>query len=425
MRLTVRDIRDVAERQLCCGCGVCAYLAPDEIERVVTLDDGRRPVFKNGAVNGVRLTEALNACPGIELSHDHDSHPEHTLKELADGWGPVLELYEGHAVDDELRYAGSSGGVASALALYCIEQDGMHGVLHIAARTDVPYLNHTVLSTTRAEILAATGSRYAPASPCDGLQQIAEASAPCVLIGKPCDVAASRKARRNRSELDQRLGLTIAVFCAGTPTTAGTHALCKAFGIDDPATVRSLRYRGNGWPGQATATFQANGRLETRRLTYAQSWGEVLTSYQQWRCNLCADHTGEFADIAVGDHWQEDIPPNEPGRSLVLVRTPHGRRILQDALQARYLNLTRVMPEVLPAAQPNLLLARAAVWGRIMTLKLLGLPTPRYKGLPMFQFWWSRLSLAEKARSLVGTARRIFKRKLLRRQQVVVFNPMV
>ena len=390
---------------------------------VDTLEYGRRPVFKNGAVNGVRLTEALNACPGIELSHNHDSPPENTLKELSAGWGPVLELYEGHAVDDELRYAGSSGGVASALALYCIEQGGMHGVLHIAARTDIPYLNHTVLSTTRTEILAATGSRYAPASPCDGLQRIVESSAPCVLIGKPCDVAASKKARHTRPELDQRLGLTIAVFCAGTPTTAGTHELCKAFGIDDPATLRSLRYRGNGWPGQATATFQANGQLETRQLTYAQSWGDVLTRYQQWRCNLCADHTGEFADISVGDNWQGEILPNEPGRSLVLVRTPHGRRILHNAVQTGYLKLSRVEPKVLPAAQPNLLLARASVWGRIMTLKLLGLPTPRYGGMPMFRFWWSRLSLVEKVRSLVGTARRIFKRKLLRRQQVIAFNP--
>ena len=53
----------------------------------------------------------------------------------------------------------------------------MHGVLHIAARPDVPWLNHTVLSTTRAELLAATGSRYAPASPCDRLELVERAQA--------------------------------------------------------------------------------------------------------------------------------------------------------------------------------------------------------------------------------------------------------
>ena len=87
------------------------------------------------------------------------------------------------------------GGAASALALYCMEQGGMHGVLHITAREDVPYLNKTVLSTTREEVLGATGSRYAPASPCDGLAMVEEASGPCVMIGKPCDIAAAEKAR--------------------------------------------------------------------------------------------------------------------------------------------------------------------------------------------------------------------------------------
>src|SRR5262249_46317673 len=152
---------------------------------------------------------------------------------------------------------------------YCIEKMGMHGLLHTVARKDVPYLNETALSTSRAQILSATGSRYAPASPCEALAQVEHAPAPCVFIGKPCDVAGALNARRLRPALDKNLGLTIALFCAGTPSTRGTLAMLEAMGIADPSRVRSVRYRGNGWPGRATVTFEGpDGKVETRDLSY-------------------------------------------------------------------------------------------------------------------------------------------------------------
>ena len=46
---------------------------------------------------------------------------------------------------------------------------------------------------------------------------IQNAPAPCVFIGKPCDVAAVENVRRLRPALDEKVGLTIAIFCAGTP----------------------------------------------------------------------------------------------------------------------------------------------------------------------------------------------------------------
>ena len=105
-------------------------------------------------------------------------------------------MWEGHATDEATRFRASSGGAASAIATWCIERGGMHGALHIAAREDVPYLNETVLSTSRAQIVERSGSRYAPASPCDGLQKVEDAPGPCVFIGKPCDCVAVGRTRR-------------------------------------------------------------------------------------------------------------------------------------------------------------------------------------------------------------------------------------
>lgn len=413
----VASIRDVAERQLCTGCGMCAYLQPDDIHMVDDLKAGRRPLVRPGAQGPAGTDRALAGCPGVGLSHGPD--PEGALTEVRSAWGPVLEVWEGHAGDPEIQLAASSGGAATALALHGIEQQGMHGVLHIVARRDVPYLNETVLSTSRAELLGATGSRYAPASPCDRLDLVRDAPAPSVFIGKPCDVAATAKARRDDPELDARLGLTIAIFCAGTPTTQGTLEMLRAMGIEDPDTIRSVRYRGHGWPGHARAEIEIDGRVEARELTYDESWGAVLQKHRQWRCYVCADHTGEFADIAVGDPWYREIGPDEPGQSLIVARTERGRRSIAAAIASGALCASRVDADRIPASQPGLLKVRGAVWGRSTASRLLGVPAPRYVGLPTFSVWFRNLSFGDKLRSTVGLARRIGRKGLRRRHPVI------
>ena len=147
VRLVVRNIDEVARRHLCCGCGACAYVQPDAIRMVDVLDHGRRPIVEQCSAEAAR--DALAVCPGVSLRHDFDPDTPGLIQELAPAFGPVLEIWEGYASDPEVRFAGSSGGAASALSLYCIERAGMHGLLHIKSRIDVPYLNHTVLSTTR------------------------------------------------------------------------------------------------------------------------------------------------------------------------------------------------------------------------------------------------------------------------------------
>lgn len=402
----IRDIADVVEQRLCTGCGACAYVDPG-LEMVDDLEVGRRPLG--------RSREGLAVCPGVGL--EHGAMPAGALPDLVAGWGPVLAVYEGYAADPGIRFLGSSGGAATALALFALERADMHGVLHIRARRDIPWLNETVLSRSRAELVEATGSRYAPASPCDGLARVEAAPAPCVFIGKPCDVAAAHRAARLEPALHARLGLSIAIFCAGTPSTSATLDFIRALGIDDPTSVDSVRYRGRGWPGRFRARV---GEREVSD-TYAASW-HALQSRRQWRCYVCADHTGEFADVAVGDPWYREIPDGEPGRSLVLARTERGRALVERAIEQGYLVLEPADPGILAASQPELLKTRGAIWGRIWATRLLGVAAPRYRGLPMLRFWWRELSGWEKLQSVLGTMRRVFRRQLRQRLKLAPYR---
>ncbi|MCP3903384.1 MAG: coenzyme F420 hydrogenase [Planctomycetes bacterium] len=387
------------------------------------VEHGRRPRPRHGACAPGKGSEAMRVCPGIAVEHTFDERHPGLIGALRREWGPVLEVWEGHAADPEIRHEASSGGAATALALAGIETAGMHGVLHIRARRDAPLLNETVLSTSRREVVEAVGSRYAPASPCDGLGLVERAPAPCVFIGKPCDVAAVQRALPVRPALRGRIGVTIAVFCAGTPTTRATLNLLERIGVDDPRDVVDVRYRGRGWPGRLAVRVRTERGTETRSLPYEETWG-ALTGGKQWRCQVCADHTGELADIAVGDPWHRPISKGEPGRSIILVRTERGRQVLRRAVRDGYLAVERVDPANLTRSQPDLLRTRGATWGRLLACRVLGVPVPRYRGFPMFRTWLTKLSVRERLRSLAGTVKRIHRRGL-RERAVVVESPVI
>ena len=175
--------------------------------------------------------------------------------------------------DPEIRHKGSSGGLLTALSLYCLEREAMHGVLHIGSDPSDPLRNKTMMSHTRAELLTKTGSRYAPASACDSLHLIESAPVPCVFIGQPTEVTALRKAEQLRPALAKNVGLALSFFCAGSPARKGTMELLKSMGVD-PAEVKDIRYRGNGWPGMFAVTLKGQSAPSHFR-SYKESWGFV------------------------------------------------------------------------------------------------------------------------------------------------------
>lgn len=375
------------------------------------VDEGIRPVVASDKPCGPNC-QCLKVCPAISTNfapgQDAASRDQFTRE-----WGTVLEVWEGHAADSEIRFQGSSGGALTAISAYCLEKAGMHGVLHIGADEKDPSRNRTRLSRNRSELMATTGSRYSPASVCNRLDWVENAPAPCVVIGKPVEIAAVSNARSLRPKLNSNIGVTLSFFCAETPSTRGTWALLKKMGVERD-TLSELRYRGRGWPGHFAPV--SKGETAARaKLTYRESWG-FLQAFRPWAVQLWPDSTGELADITCGDPWYEQPDGQNPGFSLIVVRTERGREILRGAIEAGYLQATPAERWKLEKSQKGLLLKKGAVWGRRLALRSLGLPVTEFKGLDLFGCW-RKLSFSEKLRSTLGTLRRVFTRGIYRRAQ--------
>lgn len=404
-----KTVQQVVDWRLCLGCGACAYICPEhKIKLVDFVQEGIRPVVESDQCGSCRL--CLQVCPSYENDHRAINSVAGLIEEVKPFCGPVLEIWEGHAVNPAIRMAGSSGGLLTALSLFCLEQEKMHGVLHIGQDPEDPLRNKTTMSRTRGELMARAGSRYAPASACDRLDLIESAPAPCVFIGQPTEVSGLQKARALRPQLDQNVGLTLSFFCAGSPPRKGTLELLQSMGVD-PSQVQDLRYRGNGWPGLFAVTLKGQSAPSHFR-TYKESWGFVQ-AYRPFSVHLCPDGTGEDADISCGDPWYRNVKPGEPGSSLVVVRTERGRRIVRAAIDAGYVELQPAEPWKLLRSQEGLFEKRGAIWGRIATLKLLFIPVPRLRGFGLF-LNWRRLPLKQKLRSTLGTVRRAFARRYFR-----------
>jgi coenzyme F420 hydrogenase subunit beta len=106
--------------RLCMGCGACKWTCPNKaitLKNVVEL--GIRPVVDESKCE--KCGKCAEICPGIDLRHG--SFSDNTISELRNSWGPVLDIFEGHASEDEIRMKGSSGGAVTALALYLLEKE--------------------------------------------------------------------------------------------------------------------------------------------------------------------------------------------------------------------------------------------------------------------------------------------------------------
>jgi coenzyme F420 hydrogenase subunit beta len=417
----IDPITKTVQNNLCTGCGVCAGRFPDLIRMVDDVENGRRPVVENSHAGQKAARSAISICAGVGADHASLAPKD----KIDQDWGPVLKVWEGWASDDEIRYRGSSGGAATALSLAMLETNLIDGVAHIAQRTDDPRLNKSVISTDRAELLRGAGSRYAQASPGERLDEISASVGRYAFIGKPCDVASVAKASAADPDLAGKIRATIAIFCAGAPNLAATDALLDRLDVPRDSTLTDLRYRGSGWPGLMQAKYRDTAGVEhtSKGISYAEGWGSVLQAQRKWRCRICADHTGEFADISVGDPWHNPPAGNtDAGRSLIVARTARGVMIVEQAIKNGFLVTQERHRGVIAEAQPNLLETRGAIWGRRLAMRLSGMHVPKDRGLKTFDLWRTHLTMKRRAQSIAGSFKRILRNRLWRAVKITALE---
>lgn len=371
----------------CSGCGLCTQL-DRRLTMQLDAEGFARPVFRAGPEPSelerrTSAREFKRACPGRRV---HSPATERAAAKNATAYrhlGGAVSVWQGHAVDPALRYAGSSGGVLTALQSWLLSAHKVERVATVAVSPSQPSRSEPVTLTTSEAASGVGGSRYAP-SP--ALANPDTQTPGTAIVAKPCEVAAMKQLAECRNE---RPPILLTFFCAGVPSQHATDELVASVNVN-PERLVSMRYRGEGWPGSFAAR-DADGNAGSR--SYDDSWGAVLGKQTQWRCKFCVDGVGESGDIAVGDFWESDergypVFDEGEGTSVVIARTPRGHELLLEAFRDGVLNLRPADLGAVMPVQPLQVDRRRTLAGRLLGVRLAGRRTPGYRGYSLLALAW-------------------------------------
>ncbi|GGE03494.1 hypothetical protein GCM10011529_07460 [Polymorphobacter glacialis] len=391
----------VERGRLCTGCGLCAAIAPAAITMAMTPPGYLRP-RQSAPLTPPQESAIAASCPALVIDERGLTAPVDDAL-----WGRAHFIGTGHATDAALRHQASSGGVISALLVHALETGLVAFVVQTGADPLLPMANVTTASTTAAEVFASAGSRYTASAPLADLETWLTRPGRFAFVGKPCDVSALRAHARTDPRVDAKVPLMLAFFCAGIPSAAGTGRILERLGVV-AKDVATFRYRGDGWPGFATATLNDGS---SHRMSYADSWGDILSKEVQFRCKICPDAIGNAADIACADAWIGDergYPSfaEQDGRSLVMARSTAGLALLDDARNTGRVETAPLAIDQIALMQPAQARRKKEILARLAAMAVTGRPRPHYHGLQLWQAA-ARGTPRQHARSFAGLVRRL------------------
>lgn len=296
-------------------------------------------------------------------------------------WGDYVNVYKGYSTDTYIRYSASSGGALTALSLYLLDSGVVNGIIQTGVSEENPVKTVTYVSRSREEVLSHMGSRYSISSPLIDIASLLRPGEKYVFIGKPCDVTALKQYCRNFHDLGNAIIFTMSFYCAGMPSNTANEEMIKALGCDLD-NLNSIQYRGNGWPGFATAIDKHGVQ---HKMSYQKAWGSFLGRDIKKICRYCMDGIGESADIACADFWHLDQNgrpdfSEHNGRNIIFARNEKADQIIQKAAKSGliYVEKCNDVMNHFEQYQPNHFTRRVTMKYQLLALKMFGRFAPRY-----------------------------------------------
>lgn len=297
-------MKTVCKADLCAGCMACVDACPKAAIKIV---DGLR------SLNAV-IDE--DKCVNCHLCHQVCQQNE------APALLPPQKWYQGWAADQTIRSRGSSGGVATALALSFVKEGGV--VCSCAFENGAFGFR---LATTEEAVLKSSGSKYVKSNPVGCYKKIKEllqAGKKVLFIGLPCQSAAAQK--YIGSKRAENL-YTVDLICHGTPSPKLLEKFLKEAG-HNLHTLKDISFRNKILfrLGVAGKPLLSSGQKDAYTLAFINGLTYTQNCY---RCHYAK--TERVSDITLGDSWgsELEIPVQQKGVSLILCQTAKGVALVE------------------------------------------------------------------------------------------------
>lgn len=332
IKTEAKNIDFVYDNNLCHFCGVCYGVCPKDNISIAQSFDGN-PIFK---VENVEKCSTCNlcyvTCPGHEVDYER-LHQEFFSKPYKFSLlGFYLNCFLAYSTDSKIRLNAASGGAVSSILITALERGVIDGALVVKmAENGDPLKTKTYIARSKKDILRGSGSKYLTVPLDMGLRKIRQTDKEekYALVGLPCHIHGLRKAQNVMPKLRRRVGLTIAIFCGRGSSPLGTEYLLRKLKVKK-GDVAKIEYRKGKWPGCFAVTLKTG----EEKILSLNDYVYILKMFQNVRCNLCSDLTGEFADISTGDAWLPELS-GQDGWNILMTRTKIGEDLIRNAINSK------------------------------------------------------------------------------------------
>ena len=230
--------------------------------------------------------------------------------------------YIGWSVREDIRKAGGSGGLVTAVLAGALEKGLVDNV--IVLKKFNQYEAVPVLTSDVEDVYASVGSMHMLVSnPGKHLRQF-QNNASIALVGKPCDIRGIRE-QQKRNMVDPKKVFTVGLNCGGTMMPYKMRKVTKeVYGVD---------------PNDVCAEEIEKGKLILETVDgqhHAQSIDhlEEENNGRRDNCRYCEVKIATNSDLACGN-WGV-MPDYVGGATFVEVMTEKGAEFLRNAIDGGY-----------------------------------------------------------------------------------------
>lgn len=392
------NINYTLRHDLCTGCGICEAACPSSAITTIVEKGKFIPRIDSDKCNNSKgCHRCYDVCPGLgvdlpdvakETFVDEGTQEEKTC-------GRYLKCFAGYSTDYEVRFHSASGGMVSQFLVWLLEKGKIDGAVVTRFDKHNPLLVESFIATTKEEIFASRGSRYAPVSLHSAVKALKKAEGGrYVVVGLPCHIQGMRKLMAADRKLKEKIAGLFAVFCSGGRSFYMTEFIFKERGINKDS-LSYFQYRDDGCLGKMVVKFPAEeGGSIQKTGEYSECFVEngqtvFKEHYQSFyhplkffflpqRCLYCIDHYGELGDVCFGDIHVKPYSDDKIGVNSIIVRRQKWLGLLNECYKDGAIALEEIPFKPISDSQPMSFIKKGRNGAFINIKKKLGGKVPEY-----------------------------------------------
>lgn len=314
------------EKELCCGCSLCANVCPAQ---TIQMKPDKSGFFYPVVINEeacLGCQRCIKVCP---------------IKNVGREKSEFIDYYAASYISDAETISCSSGGLATGIARAFIKNGGVvYGAAYTKDYKGVKYIR--VSDENMLNLLK--GSKYSQAEKDMIYKRISDdlsMGIKCLFIGLPCDVAAVS------NYFKKSLGLyTIELVCHGPTSTEVQKQYCESLERKHSSRITFFtnRYKkdGNWKPFYNYVEFDNSSSFMEQ--FHESSFGSAFRYLKRPSCYVCQIKDEALCgDLMIGDyHYVESGMKgyNSHGVSSAMVHNAKGQELLESLDDA--MNVVRI-----------------------------------------------------------------------------------